>query len=347
MLTVNVLNKTEAHVNAHATYEAPLSPLSIASKLDIPMTDVAAALRDLAADKVLNVRSMGGQPCYFPRRQELPVQDDVPKPEDYAKADEDPDEEKDSKDDSKEEEDDEEKDDDLGCKHCGKVLATWGRTRQHEVLCGKNPDRPKPKVSEKKVRSGPIPGRTVPKERAVRVPHSTYFDDVGRMYAEGKSYEDMTAELGTTEAVVDNVIHKMLVKGLLERRDRRGVRLTPEEKREREATILEMRRQERTNAEIAQEFGIDVGNVEHQVAELHQSGVLGKRINGRARANKAVDAKTACDASVPVSKPEPVRANVSAGRDPLEGLGSLIAELQRIPGVKVQISISIGLGVGQ
>ena len=191
MLTISTLNRVEAWINAHATYEAPLSPLSIASALGIPMTDVAAALRDLAADKVLNVRSMGGQPCYFPRRQALPVQDDVPKPEDYAKADEDPDEEKDSKSDSKKEEDDEEEADGPGCRHCGKVLPTPGRTRQHEVLCGKNPDRPKPKVSEKKVKPGPTPKRTAPKERTERIPHSTYFDDVGRMYAESKSYEEM------------------------------------------------------------------------------------------------------------------------------------------------------------
>jgi len=333
MLTISTLNRVEAWINAHATYEAPLSPLSIASKLGIPMTDVAAALRDLAADKVLNVRSMDGQPCYFPRRQALPVQDEVPKPEDYAKADEDPDEEKGSKTDSKKEEDDEEGAEDPGCRHCGKVLPTPGRTRQHEVVCGKNPDRPKPKVSEKKVKPGPTSKGTVPKERAERIPHSTYFDDVRRMYGENRTYDEMASELGTTRNVVDNVIEKMFGRGLLQRRDDRGVQTSAEEKEARALRVIALRGKGLNNVQIAKELGVSTSCAEKVAGEMMAQG----RLDPAPGRHVPTYSKNAA----------PARRSEQAQAGPLAGLGSLVAELQRIPGVKIQVTISIGLGVGQ
>jgi hypothetical protein len=138
MITVDTLNKVEAYVNAHATTTAPLSPLRIATGVQLDLVTVNTALRTLLQDKALCATNAYGQTCFYPGiKRGGVISEPVPEPSEYVEDVEEEEKEKAAPDRTP------------GCRYCDKVLPTPGRTRQHEVVCGKNPNRHGRKVKGK------------------------------------------------------------------------------------------------------------------------------------------------------------------------------------------------------
>jgi hypothetical protein len=138
-------------IAAHGSKELPVMRCTLERGLkQYDMEDLGKMMDKLLANGDIIKVSLYDREAFYATAVKLQVQDDVPDPLDYAEADQDPDDhllpaEK-AIEEPAVENDKTGAPPVLNCGWCGKAMTTLGKRRQHEVVCGKNPNRPNPRA---------------------------------------------------------------------------------------------------------------------------------------------------------------------------------------------------------
>jgi DNA-binding CsgD family transcriptional regulator len=150
--------------------------------------------------------------------------------------------------------------------------------------------------------------------------------------------KDIAKRLGLSQNVVNACIQEMIDKGTIKSITHpHGRWQVPKDLvQRREQAVIEGRAAGKSNGQIADELGLDLSGVEKIASRLIEEGRILRR------------------SPVPSAPREPPVINLPVvdrtphvSSDPLAGLGDLISRLQTIPGIKVNVTIGISLGVGQ
>jgi len=174
----------------------------------------------------------------------------------------------------------------------------------------------------------------------LRVSHSSYYEDIKRLREKGLKRSDIAKELGLSQNVAAACIQELIDKGAIESITHpHGEWHVPEEVlRQRDQALIEGRAAGKSNGQIADELGLDLSSVEKIASRLIQEGIIPRR----------APVPSAWRGPTPEEMASPATgwgksASPPALPDPFAGLAKMLAELNAIPGIKVSVTISLGV----
>lgn len=202
-----------------------------------------------------------------------------------------------------------------------------------------------------------------------RISHTAYYDEIKRLRESGLMRKDIAAKLKLSQNVVNACIQELIDRGSVKSltHPHGKWQLPKETVEQRERGVIEGREMGKTNGQIAEELGIDLSGVEKIVTSLIKQGRI-ERAAPVPSALRTPAARERAQPDSPIGISVPFGTAVSAGvsavvdhvaselgkvakippvemaSDPFAGIVRLITELNKIPGVKAKISISLGVG---
>ncbi len=193
--------------------------------------------------------------------------------------------------------------------------------------------------------------QTTRKVKAPREDHNQYYSEIKRLREDGKPNREIAAELHISKNLVASCIQDLIDRGEVKPLTHSTGEwcLSPEERKRREEIVIRGRAAGKSNNEIARGLGLSLGVVERIASDLILSGRIERKgpppttLRRNVLTEPIIPIGSAISTEPPGLIIEKVEGPTEYTPDPFAGLAKMLAELNAIPGVKVTVTISLGV----